>query len=849
MSESTRRPVGTVRPRGLRLPALLALALGLVVPGGYAVSSGPAAALPAETSPLAGSTSGVSETDSPDHDESAYLLLDAVQPAVVVPGEPVTLTGRVVNHTEDSQRLTTLTAAVSPVPLGSRAEIADWDQGEPVRETTQVIGDDTIGPVVPAGGAVPFRVVVPESVTETMSGAPGAPAALALTLTAGTSEDAEGEVDRGVGAEPVALRSVLTTAGTTEVAEPLDVAWVVPLTLPADPDLVSSDGALHAQAWLAALDADAPVMSWLQDLDVRGTTYVVDPATLVAHRPDPGIATPRAVVDDTDTGPTPEAPTTTVPTTPAPTGDDGSTATSTPTPTPTQDAGSPDDTAVTSTAPTGDETGTTAPVPVPDTDAVTTTPPEPSPTSPTTPGPTDADVTDRLIALRSALRLLPDDDVWWLPTDDPDLAVLAEQVPTGQAGHLLSRQPVDAPAAVRTLLGTGRDDVAWPVDPAATEQLGSVAQQYAAREDGEGLGVVIVPREALTGDSAAAPGPGAVRLEEPEGVVALGADSWTSALVAQSAEEAVEKGAGAAAQQVLAHTLGSYLESTGEGRGLVIAPPRDTATSPEVLRQLSEAWGEATWLSPVSADAMVASAAESDPVAVTDETPEPAADILGTAASHLEVADSPVDSSRARGLLGVSDDLQSLRQVLSDTGPLRSWEPVIDSLWASRWREDPEGWAQIWGGVRTDVRATTEGIHVTPSTVNFLADRGDINVTLVNDLAVGVEDVVLELEASNGRLQVVRQPDPVSIGAGSRATVSFEARAITRGETVLTARVATPDGTELGSQTPLDVRVQPTGTWLYWVLGGLAGLVLVLGLVRAVRRGQPRVATGQGGPS
>jgi hypothetical protein len=33
------------------------------------------------------------------------------------------------------------------------------------------------------------------------------------------------------------------------------------------------------------------------------------------------------------------------------------------------------------------------------------------------------------------------------------------------------------------------------------------------------------------------------------------------------------------------------------------------------------------------------------------------------------------------------------------------------------------------------------------------------------------------------------------------------------------------------------VRVTPTGDWIYWGLGGLAGAILLLGIWRSVRRG------------
>jgi hypothetical protein len=36
--------------------------------------------------------------------------------------------------------------------------------------------------------------------------------------------------------------------------------------------------------------------------------------------------------------------------------------------------------------------------------------------------------------------------------------------------------------------------------------------------------------------------------------------------------------------------------------------------------------------------------------------------------------------------------------------------------------------------------------------------------------------------------------------------------------------------------------VQPTGVWIYWVLGGAAGVILVLGIGRALRRPAAAVA-------
>lgn len=763
------------------------------------------AAVPPSTAPAQGDAADRAG-EQPEEQQPLSLLLDDVDPAVVEPGEEVRLTGRILNSGPTARRSSSLTAAVSPVPLASRTEIGAWVDGDPVREASTVVGDDTVGPLVPAGGAVPFDITVPASVTE---GFPAGPGALALELTAG----AEGD-DRAQSSGTVVLRTLLTSAGTLEVGEPLDVAWLVPLTLPADTGLSSPDAEVNARAWMAATGSDSVIAGWLEHLEIPEATYVVDPAALVPRRPTPGVATPLGSTDPeggegegSDDGGNPEG------------GEDEPQATG--------------DDAATTTAPAPpDEVGATAT----EDPAQTSEPTEPDEPVQEQDAPTEVDVAARQAVLRSELTALGQDRLWWLPADDPDLEVLLGRPSGTGTAELLAASPTDPPAEVDRLLGRGRDDLAWPATTGTTtEQLDALAGLYADRPDGGPLGVTLLPREAFTADSAAGPHRGAIPLQEPEGVTALGVDSWTSALVADGQRSAEELGAGAAAQHLLAHTLGTYQEDPGVQRELVIAPPRGTTAPAEVLQQVSEGWRLASWLTPVSAQDLVERAQGTEPLVLTPTPPQES--VLGPLAALLEPADSPVTSSRAAALVRIDEDLESLRQVLRDTDPLQSWEPVLEGLWSTRWRGDEEAWEQAYRDLREDVAAANAGVHVTASTVNFLTDQGAINVTVVNDLGVAVDDVTLELEASNGRLQVTRQPDPVSIGPGSRASVSFDARAITRGETTLTARILTPDGTVLGSEAAIDVRMQPAGVWIYWVLGGLAGLVLVLGLARALRTG------------
>lgn len=823
----------------------------LVVSGVGAAPAGASVGSPAD------GAEGENEDEAEDEAGAGGLriLLDEVDPVVVRPGQSVTLRGRLVNDGPDASRLNLLTVAAAEGPLASRADVAGWVEGTDPRSASWVLGDDALGTVIPPGGQDEFEVTVPGSSLQFL---PDTPAVLGVELVASAEEEADRDPVPD-GSAPTVLRTVLTTTGQPSVDVPLEATWLVPLTLPPDADLSSPEDTEHTAAWLTAVGQDSPVRQWLEHLTIPEVTWWVDPATLVAHRPAEALVVPPPPEDDAEqtTPPVVTEPTESS----GPTGpedetdgsdeEDGSARTATPT-APEDGGRATAEPGTTQPAPTGTgttppsvrgagggdvedstaspEDGTaTGPAPVPPPETGPTTAPEPDPE------PEPETVEEALAQLRLALSEVDPELLWWLPTDDPDLAVLtveADAVPTAVADHLLTRLPAQAPPAVTRLLRSGRQDVAWPALAAPSAgDVAAISDLYARTRE-EGLGAVLVPRESFTADSTAPPRLGAVPLGDSPDVVAIGADSWTSGLVAASGDDAEEHGAGAAAQRVLAHTLGTWLEAPGSPRTLVIAPPRGTAVPAEVLDQLSDGWARARWLSPVSAQDVLDRAEELDPVGLSGIGPEE--EPLGGLSDLLLPPASPVGTSRARDLVRLQDDLDGLAEILVDTDALRSWEPVLDAQWSTRWRHDEDAWVSAWRTLRHEVRSTRDAIYLLPSNVNFLADQGLITLTVVNDLPVAVENVRLRLRPSNGRLQVTGQPEPVDVGAGSRASVPFQARAITRGETVLQVRISTPGGTTLGEDAEVNVRVQPTGVWIYWVLGGLAGLVLVLGLRRAL---------------
>ena len=197
---------------------------------------------------------------------------------------------------------------------------------------------------------------------------------------------------------------------------------------------------------------------------------------------------------------------------------------------------------------------------------------------------------------------------------------------------------------------------------------------------------------------------------------------------------------------------------------------------------------------------------------------------------------SPLSLTAIDRIESVRDTLAQLSGILPSAVAARRWQPVLNGLYSTRWRTNPEGWSLPLAELESQVEIVIDGVRINPTAVNFLAQEGLIQITIINDLPVAIRDLDLTLEPGNGRLRIIDQPPPISIGAQSRATVQFRARAVAAGEVPVTATLSTPSGLVIGQAQQVDVQVRPTGIWIYWVLGGVAGVILILGLARALRR-------------
>lgn len=802
----------------------------------------PAATAPVAAHPDSGPGSGSRTTlraDDPRPTEGLRIVLDDVTPTVPVIGQPIQLRGRVVNDGDEGRRLRTITATAAWSTLESRQAVDRWLDGSDERISPWELGHALVGPVVAAGSEVPFSLRIPPDV---LTGLPGDRAVLPLELQADnepvageedvTTEDTqEGSASTEEGTDDpafVSMRTVLAATRPLEVDQPLEVAYVVPLTLPADPALNDPADVVRLSAWSDLLDPGAPVRTWMEHLTVPGVTWMVDPSLLLVPDPEPTLVT---------TGPT-DPP---VPNVQSSTADPGATT--------DQDTGAPEG-----------SSGGAGVTGAPDEDIPTDGPgPSVSPALPTTEP--QASVDAAMGELREALRAVPDDRLWWFPADDPDLGALLGLTPGTSTSAAVARAMARTPASdpdLDQLLLRGRDDIAWPlVQGPTSDQVAQLAalwagrasdrassEGYAGPTSGAGhpdglLSALLLPREAVTGDAPTSLGEAAVPLQAPSGVTALSTDTRASALLSASADLADEVGAGAAAQRILADSLAAWAEEPQVERSVVVAPQRDSRSDPELLAELSDGISTAPWLRPRSASSLLDGVGQNPELQLSGG--EVDTDALGPLASYASDPGSPLTTRTARVLSVLDQHLTGLSQVLVGTDGPDSWDQTLSGLWSTRWRDAPEVWETTWRRIRADSDAVLAGVRVNPSTINFLSDQGVMRVTLVNTLPVQVEDLHVQLVPSTSILQIIDQPDPVTIGPDSRATVSFTARAITRGHTQVTAELTAPNGTPLGDRTSVEVHVTPTGGWIYLVLGGLAGILVVLGVIRAVRSG-PRTA-------
>lgn len=430
----------------------------------------------------------------------------------------------------------------------------------------------------------------------------------------------------------------------------------------------------------------------------------------------------------------------------------------------------------------------------------------------------------------------PRHTLWSLPYADPDLAALLP-LPSGtQALEALISRPSTLDAAG----GSIRTGIAWPVDGTLTTTR---ENQLRTAYSSSGLDAAVVSTSTRTSRSGYTDD---ASRKSTGGLPLLAYDQGLSRTFAQTSD--VASGA-ITTQRFLADSLALLGERPGtRSRSVLVAAPRTFAGDPSVLGSFFAAIANAPWLTPTTTDQLLAAAGTASPDVPgvgTPVTPSPTTTSATSPAppDPLSPGRSSLTQAQLLDLSHTALAIDGVASIRDDTQAFRvRWTDAQDQVLSNRWRGDERGIAVINEATQAAINAVSRGVHVVPSSVNFFADRGALQITVVNDLAVAVHDVHLTLNPGQPRLRIDHQAGPLRIGAHSRANVRLNVTAIAPGLVPIQAVLTTSNGTLLGQNANVNVRVQPTSSWIYWVLVGLASIILVLGVYRSLRRGTTRAS-------
>jgi hypothetical protein len=388
-----------------------------------------------------------------------------------------------------------------------------------------------------------------------------------------------------------------------------------------------------------------------------------------------------------------------------------------------------------------------------------------------------------------------------LPASDPDLAAAT----AGDGARALVEERIRAESADRTVL--------WPADGAWST---AIERTVDALDPGHtGLAVAdsawVTPTQGLSTEA----------LHRTRGGTTLAvADHALSARLGALTDSG-------GVQAFLADTLALLAERPGTSRSFLVTLPRTVVA-------------RSSWVQAVTT-ALASPWVEGIDLPTLAELP-PGPPVI-PATTHPTVPASPL-AQHGGGLDADARELAAAATVRSDTSSyLARWTETTHALTATGWRGDLAGWSALAAAFRKESRRVATELTVPPRDINFLADSGRIRIVVVNGLEVPVRGLRLRLVPESPRLRIDSAPLELSIGARSRTTVTVAATALAAGEVPVRAVLLTPSGEELSSSTNIRIRVTPTGAAVYWVIGGLAALVLVLGVLRSRRRRRAAPAT------
>lgn len=401
-----------------------------------------------------------------------------------------------------------------------------------------------------------------------------------------------------------------------------------------------------------------------------------------------------------------------------------------------------------------------------------------------------------------------------LPYADPDLAAVTAD---GRTDLVRAAQAAGAGIVEQVLGITPTTGVAWPAegwaDDATVRALATVGARDVVLDSRSRRLVDVLP---YTADA---------RADLPGGVTGWLGDPTLSSLAANARSADVTR-----VQRMLAETAVATAERPGLTRRLLVVAPRVFDPDPAAFRALVRATSTVPWLTVVPVTDLRNRAPGSD----TDDS----ADLPRLPAEPPAVARAQLPAAHVAAVRRIRGVLSALGEVVDSPASMtddlrRSTLELLSSSWRGRTPELTQQRAQV----ASQVRGLTDQLRVLPSSVNFLTSSGRLQITVANELPAAVTGLRLRVASTNPRLRVIQGDVPIPQLAGqTRAQVQVPVQALGSGKVLLNAQLVSPSGRPLGQLEQVSVRAQPTDTWGLWLLGAVAGLVLVVGLVRALRR-------------
>ena len=734
--------------------------------------------------------------------DNAKVDLALTSPALASSGSDLVVSGEVTNTGGSALDSSQVRITLGSQVLDTGYALQSWRDGKLTTASTQV-GSQSLSSI-PAGGKQTFSITIAKSKLDLAYGL----AAMPLTVTV---------LSGGAAVSGGTVRTTLQWQ-SDDFSPRLKVSVVIPLTLPDDPALFGASGAARTAAWQKAIGPDSRIQRLLDTFKGTSVIWAVDPRIVdppaAADTNVPSASPSASSSGSTATSPSGSSSSSSSPSASATDSSDASaTGTASPQPQSTS-AASPSESAGSSTSQGSD---TTSPSPQSSDSS--------SSTAPTTP---EDQLTATVQALQAKLSALKQDStqtVWWLPTDDPDITALNSL--GSSATSLVNRDFARTLPAALAQISTTR--ALWPVGDLKGSAVTSYAKAFARGAGTDPVAILptrsVADRATANSTAKVSGTSGALLYDEELSTAFAGGDVP----------------AGERSNTLLSDLVVLYKQAPQTVRSVALVAPRTDTLSVSALAAQVSALDDADWISLQgrSQTAKSLRTASSTPLLSTPSkgTTFPAAGTPGVTAAILR----DVDRGRRQ--------LTGLQQIVVDSETImRGRRAALDTAGSTRWRGNRAALTEVIDRDSTAIRSLRSKVSVRSSRINFFADSGELTVTVTNELNREVRGVRVGLQPRKYLLRFKDSDQTLDVRAGSGASTTFRAEAAGAGTVRVDARITTPDGLPLGSTdspTKIIVNVQPASGWIMWVLGGLAALVLIVGVRRALRRG-PRTATEPG---